>query len=300
MNRSVIEIQDARKRIKDTLSEKQMFPYNKSLFLSTPIICFPEYRQLIGFSPSLIIRRFTEGIYFDLASESDFGVALGAAFENYVIETIKTGGCKSWDVSPEISMVKKGVGTIHTSDAIINTESCSIFIECKFNRPTHVAKFDLSDENAVDGQIDKFAGFFAQGYKAAYRACRGDFGEIVLHKDNIFLIIVSPDEWHLVSQARVREFEGAVKSKIPEELWCEDFFRRLRPIRCSMASFEVLVQACAQLGSANVMSKISTPESRWDFVRGHLINHYGKSKGFRPRKLWSDDFDDLIDLTLLA
>ncbi|GGB79672.1 hypothetical protein GCM10007417_19490 [Glycocaulis alkaliphilus] len=268
--------------------------FHLSSFVSNPIAVIDISRiELCCPFVGHLLRRLTYGVYYDLIKLDSFANNVGYAFEDCVGNIIKLLSLRKWNVYAESINGKKEPKS--SCDWIIVEDDIGVFIECKFKRPLVDTKSDPSNEGAFERDLFHYAKFCAQAIMAAEREHAGLFGRDV-PKGAVYIIIVTPEDWLILN--------GVIGAKIRK--MCTEELRRKGSdpklvekysiINMGCSSFSLFIQAAAHFSLTEVLISHSSDAHLNDFTPGFVMNNYSGRDGFRPQKLWREDFDRLIDL----
>jgi hypothetical protein len=248
--------------------------------------------------PTLLIWRFTAGLYYELVGDPGFANAFGSSFEKYVGEVMGrsiTGGMLRLEAEQRYGTKK---ARKHSVDWIIVDSDAAIFIECKAKRPLWDAKSALNDLDALHADLDHLANAIVQLYKtiADYRA--GAYKHFPFDPGRtIFPVVLTLENWHIFLETarKVREFVVeklsalgiplSVLEGMPYSIWC-------------INDLEAGIQVIDKVGIRAFMErKILDPEmSQWEWQPYLAETFRGK---FSRKDLLRDDYDALFEKLIL-
>jgi hypothetical protein len=120
---------------REAQSFDENFIYAFNPLLQYPLVSYAGGSRLIAPAPRLLLRRFTEGVYYDVIGKNK----------------------------------KRSI------DWIASDTTGELFIECKTKRMRLDAKFALSDLTPLEGELDKLGYFAVQVYKTLTDALEGGY-----------------------------------------------------------------------------------------------------------------------------
>ncbi|MFY1869125.1 hypothetical protein ACOTEK_26415 [Achromobacter xylosoxidans] len=160
--------------------EKQKFgrtwAYTTTPLAYAPLVNVdPKYPQRVyGPVPSMVLRRITSGIYYDLVNLSGFNHAFGPAFDHYIgLVMRKTfSSHPTWQVQkPKPYRIKKR-GDLDGADWILSDGTATLFIECKAARP-QARSIEAEATRDVEQTTDRLAAMIVQNYENISHALAG-------------------------------------------------------------------------------------------------------------------------------
>lgn len=259
-------------------NENYVYTFNPLRFYPLVKMRIKGKEGLISPFPTLLFRRFTEGVYYEICNENDFGKPFGESFQNYVGEVIeKAVSGHNFTIYPEreYCIGKKRKDTI---DWIVDEQGAALFIETKTKKLRLRAKIEITTTKTLMEELDKMADFITQTYKTI-----GDYrNRYYPHykfdpKKKIFPIVLTLANWYIFGN----QIENALNTKITERFdkfnldksWLEAMPYSI----CSIEEFEKLIQIIASAGIDNFMSKkLFDPEKRSWPIRSFMFNDFPK------------------------
>jgi len=293
LNFSSKNLNDLKYLLKNDQEINEKFAYTYSSLKAYPIIKLSDYA--ICPSPNLLMWRITNGIYYDICNEKDFGNEFGKAFQKYVGDVAKTGGDKI-NVYEEREYYDKKIKTLkNTVDWIIEDKTAALFIECKTKRLTILAKSELKSQADLSRCLNTLSDAVIQVYKTAIDYSENRYPQFGFKQERkIYPLIVTLEDWYIFGD----QLRSALNDMVLEKLQLQNISLSLlseMPYSvCSVQEFEAITQIISRLGIDNFMSKkLSNKEWRvWDF------NEYCKSafpEEYRETKfLFAADFNKIF------
>lgn len=243
--------------------------------------------------PTLLIWRFTAGLYYELVRDPRFSNAFGASFQAYVGEAVcRTCPGDQLDVVAEQRYGSEKARK-DSVDWIISDNDATIFLECKTKRLGWGGKVALDDLTALETDLDHMANAIVQVYKTIDDYRSGQYVHYRFHSDRkIYPVVVTLEDWHifLVTSQKIRDLVvlklGAVHlslsvlDEMPYSIW-------------SIGDLEAGMQIVNQFGVRNFIDgKICDPEMKqWEW-HGYMAHKF-KGK-YSRRELFRNDFDAIF------
>lgn len=223
--------------------------------------------------PTLLINRYSDGIYYDICDHPQFANAFGNAFQAYVGDFAKAAGEHSWLVLEECPYtVRKN--SKRTIDWIVRDGDADLFIECKGKRVTLEARTSFVSRSALEDDIATLAKCVVQAYSTLNDALAGHYPHWTKRDASLFLFIATLEDWHLMNPQAVdylhEKIEVALRSKdLPTEL-----LQRFPYTVCGMDDFELAIQVMAKIGISRFMTlKTADLHRNWN-MRGFIETHF--------------------------
>ncbi|MEJ8676216.1 hypothetical protein [Chromobacterium amazonense] len=226
----------------------ESWPYTWNPLEGSPLIrLWPDlpHAYLCPF-PELLLRRVTEGLFFDLKDQKGFANPYGKAFEAYVGEVLHAQffGPLHRVVAEQPYKVSRDQDK-HGIDWMVSDPTGHLMFECKTRRMTVDAKAKVDGE-ALTKALEALADIVVQHYKNVDDALQG---KTHWKPDGVpvFPVIVTLEDWYLFTPNVVECITKLAKEKLAKINLAE----RLETtpfIVTSIAEFEVAGQAIAQIG----------------------------------------------------
>jgi hypothetical protein len=267
--------------LKDEMAKGQSYSrdwiYTWNPLESRPLVAFdPAFPdRVLCPIPRYLLRRATGGIFFDLVTSPDFGLAFGDSFESYMGEVIAlTCPPPRFTATPE-EPFEVGKNRMHGVDWILSDVSGHLFIESKTKRLTVGAK-TLSDTVALDKDIAAMAVAIAQHYMNIRLAQEGK-SNWVPDTLPIYPLVLTLEDWFIFSPRVQGMLKDHVRRLLTERCISLKVLERLPYTIASANEFEILSQVIGQVGIASVMAKKTERETEsWTWIP--FLNEYFKSE----------------------
>lgn len=213
-----IELNDLKDNIKKAQSYDQDFAYTMNPLLVTPLIWVTqgEQRIVIAPIPTYVLRRFTEGIYYEIYDAKGFSDAFGPSFQAYVGEVLESTTRNTAAKFLAEKSYHIGKDRKDSVDWIMEDETGTIFIECKTKKVRYEAKMALTDTLALNEDLDKMADFVVQVYKTLSDALKGHYGHWQSNDKPIYPMIVNLEEWYAFGDGILPAIDERARSKMTE------------------------------------------------------------------------------------
>jgi hypothetical protein len=161
--------------------ESQSFDENY-VYSFNPLVRFPIVSHVCGgrvtfFAPvpRYLLRRFTEGIYYDALGAPGFDLAFGRSYQAYVGEVIRAATSNgSLCVQAEAGYFV-GKDRKDSVDWIVSDLTGELFVECKTKRLRQEGKLALADLTPLRAELSKLTEFVIQIYKTLTHALEGRY-----------------------------------------------------------------------------------------------------------------------------
>lgn len=286
--------------LKERLVEEQdisdKFFYAFSSLRAFPIIRM-QYKgaeQLVCPIPTLLLWRYTAGLYYEICGEDGFDNAFGNSFQNYIGDCIQAAHSNEGiKVFPEADFMD-GKAKKDSVDWIVDDGAQALFIECKAKRMTLPSKTELySSEGPMDRDLDKMADAVTQVYKTIRDYTDGKYPHYKFNENKkIYPLVVTLEDWHLFGDNEV------LGRKIKERLLLlgipEGHLFTMPFTICSAQEFEQLIQVIQSKGVDGTVAKklLDDEKKKWamtTFLSSEYPQEFKATKPFFP-----EDYDRIF------
>jgi hypothetical protein len=221
-----------------------------------PLVRLPDGRAICPI-PGLLARRFTDGLYFDFASNPDnLSKHLGPAFQSYVGDVLTAANQHRFTVLSE-ARFGSSAKPKDSVDWIVEDAGATLFIECKVLRLAHAAKASLAP---IERELRKLARAIAQLYSTLSDALNGSYPHWKSSSGPIYPLLVTLDNWNLFTHT----IRGAVLGMIEEEFKARGLNLGLLDAHpfavCSIRELEMAIQVMHATSIDVVMSGVTKGE----------------------------------------
>ena len=265
--RLTIDIKTLRAQTLDRRSFDDGFLYRSNILEETPLIQMDPRNpdRVICPIPLYLMRRWSQGMFYDLASAQDFGNSFGESFQRYVGEVFaEIFSEPRFSISAESGYLIKG-SPKHGVDWIISDNTANLFIECKTKRLSRGARL-VKDRSVLERELDILAQSVVQNYKNILEALSGVTKWPVRDVPN-FSIILTLEDWFLFSPTVQDDLERLVRAKLNEAALNESILSTIPYTITSIAEMETAAQVIASVGISQIMTKkIDEKYRRWSLL----------------------------------
>jgi hypothetical protein len=167
--------------------------------------------------PTLLFWRMTQGLYYFLVNDREFGNHYGASFQAYVGEVIadRIAGT-GLNLIPE-SRYQTGAGGEDTVDWIVHGEDAAIFVECKTARLTVPAKQALGDLSTLEQDLAKMVSAIVQLHKTHADYEVGRYPQLAFEPaKKVFFVIVTLEDWLIFGEEMPKRLRELAEAKFAE------------------------------------------------------------------------------------
>lgn len=239
-----------------------------------PLIELNDGRRICPL-PGLLIRRFTDGLYFDVAKH-DIDVLsahLGPAFQSYIGEVIERSNRGNYRVFPEERYGSKAQPK-DTVDWIVADETGSLFVEVKLLKMGKVAKEVLAPHESVVREFKKLARAVGQIYATIEDARNGKYPTWKPNNLPVHPLIVTLDDWNLFTHTIQNILTDLIREELVRRKLDPELVNSNRYVICSVDEFESAIQVMGKAGVHTVMEGVTSgPKADW-LLEGHLRNEF--------------------------
>jgi hypothetical protein len=251
------------------------------IYAFNPLVQFPIISDVAGSGtryiapvPTYLIRRFTEGVYYDVWDAPGFDIAFGTSYQSYVGDVLKAVNRQNaLTVLPE-SEYKVGKDRKHSVDWIASDDTAELFIECKTKRLRQDAKFALADLAPLQAQLAKLADFAVQIYKTLADAIEGRYTHWKPTSRPIYPIVVTLEEWYIFGHRLDSEIDARLRSAFRSNALDENLLVQYPLIICSVNDFERLMALIAIKGAKSVMDATVDPKRKLWLVHAAMLDAF--------------------------
>lgn len=162
--------------------------------------------------PALVLKRFSQGLFYDLKEARGYENPYGHSFQAYIGDVIhETFRGSTYQLLAE-TPYRDGRNEKHGADWILMDSSANLFIECKTKRVKQTAKMAF-DRDAVQDEFEVLARAIVQLYKNIADAQRG-ITQWVPNSRPIYPLVVTLEDWYLFGSPVGSVLKGLVLEKL--------------------------------------------------------------------------------------
>jgi hypothetical protein len=231
--------------------------------------------------PTLLLRKFTNGIYYDVVSAVGFSDAYGPAFQEYVGQVLKVIE-GPWHILAEESY-QVGHDDKKTIDWIIRSADADLFIECKTKRLKADSKILSSSIGSLLDDLDKISDGIAQGYKALNDGLLGHYPQWKFENKPVYLVVTTIENWFLFNPQSQQHLLAQVREKVVAANLDANVVEQYPYILCDVENLEEALQIMAIVGiEAFMKRKLADDRRAWDlqgFISSEFKDESRKIKG---------------------
>jgi hypothetical protein len=260
----------------ESFDENFIYAFNP--LLQFPLVWYPAGGQIriLAPVPRYLIRRFTEGVYYDVLGAPGFDAAFGDAYQAYVGDVLTAVNTShSLAITPEREYVV-GKYKKRSVDWIVSDSTGDLFIECKTKRLRLDAKIALSDQTPLRSELTKLAEFAVQIYKTLIDGLAGRYPHWTPSGKPLYPVIVTLEEWFVFGH----KLDGEIDARVRSEFRSHGIDARLLdqfPLTiCSVGEFERLMALVAMKGAHAVMAEKVTPKRKLWLLHSVLLDAFPK------------------------
>jgi hypothetical protein len=258
---------------------------------ATPLVSFDPHhpeRALCPLPPYLL-RRVTDGLFYDLVNLPGFDNAFGDAFQNYVgmvlRELLKP---PRFDVSAEEPY---HVGKRYRKDGVdwtVMDETANLFIECKTKRLRQDAKFIISGTGLNDA-MDALGGYIVQHYKNIIDALAGKT-HWQRNERPSFALITTLEDWWIFPPPIVAALDESVERNLAKANIDKEILTRVPYVVASIDEVELGCQIIAEVGIQPFFGAKADAEFRGWSLSPFFQQKFPEQARRANRRIFADDF----------
>lgn len=259
-----IDIGSLRRLTAENQSYDQDYAYVFNPLRKFPLIRISENNRsaLIAPLPTFLIRRFTEGVYYELCDAPGFSDAFGPSFQRYVGAVLTAANPKAALTIFSERPYQVGKHRKDSVDWIVSDRTADLFIECKTKRVRYGAKIGLASTDLLLADLEKMAEFIFQTYKTLMDALDGKYAHWATRDTPVYPLVVTLEEWFAFGDRLIAALDAAVLRKL-EEQDIDPVILQIHPYTvCSVEDFEAAIQIMTSIGIEPFMRKKTTGECR--------------------------------------
>ncbi|PCI52526.1 MAG: hypothetical protein COB36_14920 [Alphaproteobacteria bacterium] len=279
-----IEIDDLKKNVAEAQSYDQDFAYTMNPLLITPLVWVTQFgkRTLIAPIPTYVLRRVTEGIYYEIYDAVGFSAAYGESFQEYVGEVlVATTEAFACDILAE-QEYQVGRDRKDSVDWIMEDNTATIFVECKTKKVRFEAKVSLADAAALDRDLDKMAEFVVQVYKTLADALNGNYIHWQQDGRPIYPMVVNLEEWYAFGDGIIPAIDERARVRLAAAGLEPEMLQQYPYSICSVKDLEYSAAIMGQVGIQTYMQLKNDEEHRLWTHGSFIRRHYYQEMNERP------------------
>ncbi len=220
-------------------------------------------KPLIGFDPrhpervycpdpERTMTRFTEGAFYLLIDEKDFGNAFGRAFEEYIGKVIQKAR-----ITPRLSVYREQIFKVgkndnHGVDFVLSDATGNVFVECKAKRIALAGRIAKIQKH-LDGELEVLAKAVVQNYRNIRLALDGRTLWTKNGNPSINFVVTLTD-WNLLSPQALYDLHVIVVEMLDEK----GLIGIQEEIPYAIVSAEAFEAFCCAVGSVDIIDVIGS------------------------------------------
>ena len=216
---------------------------------ATPLVSFDTAYPERAYCPIPVymLRRVTDGLFYDLVKLPSFDNAFGSAFQTYVGAVLHAVlKPPSFAIAAEDPyQLAKGYRK-HGVDWTLTDETANVFIECKTKRLRWDAKFIVSGTGLSDA-MDALGGYIVQHYKNIIDAMAGRTRWTPNDRPS-YALVVTMEDWSILMPDVVKMLDTSVARRFTEANLDHGLLDQVPCVVASADDLEIASQVIAQTG----------------------------------------------------
>ncbi|MCK4205979.1 hypothetical protein J3U99_14475 [Brucella pituitosa] len=276
-----------------TQTYDQAWPFSFNPLRDRPLIRFDRHHleRVICPIPSFLMRRVSDGLYYDICNEPGFDNAFGASFEVYVGEVLSMFFKEPHATVRSAASYEDGKQHKHGIDWIVTDGTANLFIECKTKRLRLAAKFS-EDNDELGKDLHKMAGFIVQTYKNILDALSG---KTTWQTNELptYPLIVTMEDWWLFSPPIVEQLDKKVHELLAAAGLDVEITDSMPYTVTSVAEIEISAQIMAKTGIAPFLAHKTDAEHRQWAISGFSSERYREELKTVNHRIFNDEWLDL-------
>lgn len=267
-----LPIEELRDKVSAAAKYDETWMYTWNPLEGTPLVGLdPSHPELLHCPiPSYVLRRASQGLFYEIANAEGFNSPFGASFQAYVGEVLgETFPGPQYTIYEEREY-KVGRERKDGVDWILADDQANLFIECKAKRMTLGAKSAV-DPTIIGQQVDFLAKAIIQLYKNIADALAG---HTHWQRNNlpIFPLVVTLEDWYLLATSADLLADG-VRTKMAEANLDLAWLETMPYTVASCEDFEDVSPTIAEVGiHAFFRLKHAGDQQRW------MIQHFAQEQ----------------------
>lgn len=284
-----------KKEISKEQEINEKFAYFYSSLRAYPIIKmrYQNKDSLACLSSTLLIWRLTNGIYYNICKEKNFGNFFGKSFQDYIGEVIKAGN-KQVKICPE-EEYRDGKNRKDTADWIVDDGNAALLIECKTKRITMPARTEIKSDQELKKELNILADAIIQLYKSIKDYRQNKYQSFKFQKNKkIFPLVITLEEWYFFGDKLFSELDKVIKQRFKTYNLPLAWLSEMPYSLCSAQEFEIMIQIIEKTGTELFMNKkvYDSDKNKWGFFP--FIHNVFPEENKNTKFLFPDDFDKIF------
>lgn len=247
---------------------------------SHPLIRIEGGAKIICPIPGLLVRRMTDGLYFDIAGHDVDALSahMGPAFQDYVGEALHRANKGRFTIWGEETYGRASQRK-STVDWILGDDTASLFVEVKLLKMGRATKEVLAPDDAITNQLKKLAKAIGQVYATLRDALNQAYPKWKPYGKPVYPIIVTFDNWAISANKMASDFAGLVENELARRDIELTILSDHPYVVCNANEFEAAIQVMHQVGIQAVMEPLTCGERIGWLFSGHLQQAFSRELG---------------------
>lgn len=291
--------EELRAKVNDAAKYDDTWMYTWNPLEAKPLVGLDQTRpeRLHCPIPYYVLKRVSQGLFYEIAQAEGFNNPFGASFQAYVGELLgETFPSPQFKIYEEREY-KVGRDRKDGVDWILTDDYANLFVECKAKRMTVGAKSAV-DPAIIGQQVDYLAKAVIQLYKNIADALAGNT-HWPRNDRPIFPLVVTLEDWYLIGTSADLLANG-VRMKMAEANLDLTWLATMPYTVASCEDFEDVSPTIAEVGIHAFFSmKHSGDKQRWMiqlFAREHFNEVYRRTV---HRDIFREEWDRILPENVL-
>lgn len=292
-DRLTVDLSDLKDQTKNIQRYDESWHFAVNPLRDTPLVRFERTHPELVLCPipTFLIRRFSEGLFYDTVGEPRFANAIGKAFEAYVGEVLGEVLGDDFTVREEQEYWvgkdrKDGV------DWIVSDATGHVFIECKTKRLRQDAKF-IADGVGLEKALDAMASFIVQHYSNINDALSG-VTKWVPDGKQLYPMIVTLEDWWIFTPPIIEILDTSVHDRMRKADLPLKMLNDMPYIIVSADELETAFQIMSKTGIEAYLGLKRTEEQRQWSLTGFSTGLFQKELHATHRRLFEEEWRHIV------
>lgn len=242
--------------------------------------------------PELVMKRFSQGLFYELMQGRGYENPYGHSFQAYIGEVIhETFRGVTYELLSEASY-RDGRNEKHGADWVLMDPSANVFIECKTKRVKQAGKMAF-DRDAVQAEFEVLAKAIVQLYKNIADAQQG-ITQWVPNGHPIYPLVVTLEDWYLFGSPVAAMLRELVQEKLQAQGMDMAVMDSMPYTVVSSGELETVGNVLAQVGIHPFLAGRHQENFRDWLVQDYAQEAFPDACHKAPRILFRDDLIHVI------
>ncbi len=286
--------EELRAKIDDAAKYDETWMYTWNPLEAQPLVgldpAFPEHLHCP--IPYYVLRRVSQGLFYEIAQAEGFNNPFGASFQGYLGEVLSATFPRPQFTIYEEREYKVGRDRKDGVDWILTDDHANLFIECKAKRMTMGARSAI-DPAIIGQQVEYLAKAVVQLYKNIADALAGHT-QWPRNDRPIYPLVVTLEDWYLFGASADLLVDG-VRTKMAEANLDLGW---LTTMPYSVASCEDFEDVSPTIGEVGIYSFFSLrhagEQQRW-MIQTFAAEHFNEVyRSTVHRNLFEDEWEQIL------